>query len=133
MQTEKVQMFLNLTERQKALEEEVEAVKREKGALERELIDEFARDGIQSLNVNGSTVYLYHKTTARAKDNDKERLIKALLQAGLEQYVDSTPRYNTQSVEAYIREHIEGGQELPALLAAAVEVTDLFFIRSRKA
>jgi hypothetical protein len=128
---DKVKQFLALQQRRDELEADLEGIKSNLRKVEQEILAEFERDSITSVNLDGRCVYLYRKLTARAKDGDKTRLIEALKACGLHDYVQLG--FNTQSVEAYVREQENTGQPIPAVLREALETTELFFVRVRKA
>jgi hypothetical protein len=124
--------FLAMTERKKQLEAELEAVKKSTASLERQLVAEFERQGVNSIHMDGHCIYLHRKLVARAKDGNRERVIAALIGAGLSDYVNTAPAFNTASVEAYVREQLDNGEELPADLKEALLVEELWFARVRK-
>lgn len=132
MEMVKVKEFIRLQAEEDCLEKQLKEVKGKLGTVEKELLDEFSREGVQNININGRTVYLSRKVVARPKGGRKE-VIEALIAAGLADFINTDPNYNTQSLDAYIRGQEENGQGIPEPLQSVLEVTELFFVRSRKA
>lgn len=132
MELDKVKQFLDLESQESEIEERLKAVKRLKSALEKEILDEFEKDGVHNIKLNGRLVYLYRKVVARPK-NGKESVIDALRSAGLEDLLNTEPTYNTNTLDAFIRDAQANEQPIPAALQEALEVTELFFVRTRKA
>ncbi len=132
MNIDKVKDFLFLSTKQKELEESLERCKHDKAAVEKELLTEFEHDGVGSVKVNGTTVFLYRKLVARAKDNDRPRLIAALLQCGLRDYVNTEATFNTMKVEAYVRSQLDSEEPLPEPMKQALQIDELYFVRTRK-
>jgi hypothetical protein len=125
--------FLAMTERKKQLEAELEAVKKSTASLERQLVAEFERQGVNSIHMDGHCIYLHRKLVARAADGNRERVIAALLATGLVDYVNTAPTFNTASLEAYVREQLDNGEELAPALKEALSVEEIYFARVRKA
>lgn len=124
-----VKKYLAISRKRKQIEEQLEAVKIEMRQWEQTAIERFCQAGVQSINVNGSTVWLGRKIVVRALDGDRDRLCEALRTAGLIDYIDTAPRFNTLSVEAWVKEQMDAGQEIPAAVAAALKVDEIFFLR----
>jgi len=142
MDTAKLARFVEIEKARRELETRLEELKAERATLEEELLRQFQESGIDSMRVDGMTVYLKREIWAGAKDGDYERACRALREAGLDQYVQE--RFNTQSLSAYVREQARlladdtaGPDEilavLPEPLRDAISVTEKFSLRTRKA
>lgn len=126
-----MQRFLALRRRQGVLEKALARLKEEASQLEKDLVEEFAREGVQNVKLSGETLYLQHKVVARARDGDRTRVAQALITSGLGDYVKLEPSWNTQAVEAWLREALRNGEDIPAAVREALEVTELVFLRVR--
>lgn len=133
MNTENIKNFLALQKEREDLEKRDKELGAQLAYLEKQILTEFEQTGVNSVTIDGKVVFLYRKLVSRAKDGDKGRLIKAMRECGMEDYIKDEPTYNTQSVEAWVRAQLDEGQEIPAALKDALDVTELFFVRTRKA
>lgn len=131
MLSDNLTRFVELTERRKALEESLDAVKKIAAAVEKSLLDDFERAGVSSAKVNGTTVCL-HRTMAVRPKADRLAVCAALRAAGLGDYVSVEATYNTNSLTAYVKEQEKNGEPIPECLRETLELTELFFVRTRK-
>ena len=58
MNMEKLKRFVALEDEKKSLAKKLETIKNDLEKLEFELIPDFVEDGVQSMNVDGRTVYI---------------------------------------------------------------------------
>ena len=133
MNTENLKQFLALQQERAEIEARDKELAAQLACLEKQILTEFERTGINSVSIDGKVLFLYRKLVSRAKDGDKGRLIKAMRECGMAEYVKDDPTYNTQSVEAWVRAQLDEGQPLPEPLKEALEITELFFVRTKKA
>lgn len=152
MNISRLQRFVELELQRRRLEEDLKANREEAGPLERELLQEFAADGVQNLRINGVLVYVQRELWAgivrddperdRATPEELARAVEALKDAGLDDYVKET--FNTQSVSAYVREQVRNAgldtaepaamyAALPSAFAGTISVSEKFSLRTRKA
>lgn len=147
MQMTQLKEFVALHERKRELDAELKKVSKQLDDLEEILVPQFITDGVQSMNVDGRTVYIQKEVYAGPL-NGRDEVIEALKSSDLGQYV--AENYNAQSLKAYVREiakevELVCGREqqlydeqavlaaLPPALAAAVKVSFVHSLRSRKA
>lgn len=121
--------FVRLNNYRRELDEKLTVVKSQIAGLEVVIRDDMETSGIQSFNVDGLTVYLHRQLWASAKD------LEALAQfADTAEFV--RPRVLAQTISAYVRElpvDDEGMPVLPKQIKDAVNVTEKFSVRTRKA
>lgn len=126
----KLKRFSELAARRRELESELNAVRAEMAELEAYLLEAFEKAGISNVSVDGMTCYLHRQLWARAKEGNYERACMALREVGLGRLVEQ--RFNTNSLSAWVREHEAEGKALPSALADAIEVSEVFSVRTRK-
>ena len=99
----------------------------ERQGLEEIVLEQFADTGVQSVTLNGRTVYLYSQEWAKVLDGDQARGVEAAGELGLSEAVT----VSTARLSAMVREN-PSLKDLPGFVAAfASEVK--YSIRSRKA
>ena len=130
MNTDELKRFVALEERRKQLEAEVETIKAESSELETRLLPQFEQSGTERIAIDGRTVYVERKLWAKAKDGDKPSVCKALKRCRLGDYVEET--FNTNSLSAYVRELDREGKQLSPALAAVLEISEIFKLRTRR-
>lgn len=99
--------FIILDDRRRELKEELARVERDRTMLNELLLEDFERDGITSMRVNGKTIYVFNQLWAGALTGDDgtadySRTNAALVEAGLGDFVQ--PRFNVQTLSAWVRE-----------------------------
>lgn len=99
---EQVREFAKLSEQERHLKTELDEVKAQKAKIETTLIDQFTQNGVQNINVDGSTVYLHDTIYGKAKD--KEALAERLKEFGDEWNYLVLESVNSNSLSARIRE-----------------------------
>lgn len=110
MDDTKLARFAELAEIEDDLDDQLKAVRKEKAALEAELIEEFLDTGIQRVNVNGRTIYLRKQIWASVRDGNKRRACDVLRAEGLDELIEES--FNTGTLSAYVREQIERADEI---------------------
>lgn len=123
--------FLDAEFEIKAIEETLSQAKSRKSKLEKEIVDSWMQSGTLNVKTSRGTVYLHSTLGVSAKD-DRESVLDALRAVGLDQYIDTEPRWNTQSVAAYVREQRRNGEPIPKALEDSLKIQDLCFVRVRK-
>jgi hypothetical protein len=129
MNTDELKRFVALEERRRQLEAEIDTIKAEATELEERLLPQFEQSGMERVSIDGRTVYVERKLWAKAKDGDKPAVCKAL-NCRLGDYVEET--FNTNSLSAYVRELDREGRTLPPSLAAVLDVSEVFKLRTRR-
>lgn len=140
MNKDKLARFVELQKEKRELDDALKNVKRQLDELEPLLLEQMTEEGIQSVKVNGLTLYLKRQLWAGAADGNYDAACDALIAEGLAEFVQR--RFNTNTVSAYVRELEKafadnGGSfeefRLPGALDGAISVAEKFTIGSRKA
>jgi|TARA_Y100000310_G_scaffold340907_1_gene438267 hypothetical protein len=98
-----VKRFAILNDEKKSLDKQLADVKAQMKSLEPSVIEYFERQGMQSANVEGSTVYLRRELWAgKADDVTNDQMHTAVI--GTEWEGAVAPRMNTQTMSAFMRE-----------------------------
>ena len=138
-----VNQFIELDDKRKRLEGDVDAIKEELKVLEPQIMDRFENAGMQSMrSKSGVTLYIRREVWAGAAEGAEVLLLETLKSCGLGDMVKE--KVNTQTLSAYVREvekdTFNGAsvtpeklvQALPPALQTAVAVTERFSLRTRK-
>lgn len=113
---------VQLQKRKRELEAELRKVNGQIAQEDEVLIDRMTHDGAQSLNVEGMTLYLRLRRSAKLRDGATIADAKAALEElG---YGDIVKPY-TQSVTALFNEWADAGEEAPKQLSALYEITEI--------
>lgn len=128
--------YVKQTERKRRLEEELKDAKARLEEMEPRIVEQFQADGVQSLNVDGYTVYLNRKLFGGAKDGDKPAMMAALKATGDESWMFLVEdNVNHQRLQARIRECPQDENGMPVLpesLRGAIAIYEEFTIGARK-
>lgn len=132
----KLSVYVELTITKRKLEEQIKDTKARLAELEPAIIEQFQENGVQSMNIDGYTVYLNRKLFAGAKDGDKEAMITALQGCDDETWSFLVgPTVNSQQLAARIRECDMDENSLPILpdsLKSVIAVHEQFRVGARK-
>jgi hypothetical protein len=129
MNTDELKRFVMIESRRRELETEIEALRAEAAQLEQALLPQFEHAGVDRISLDRRTVYVERKLWAKAKDGDKAAVCKALRRARMGDYIEET--FNTNSLSAYVRELDREERPLPPTLAAVLDVSEVFKLRTR--
>jgi hypothetical protein len=123
--------FRDLNNRKRTLDGELEAVKKELGALKTEIMSMFEMDGVNSVRLDdGQTnVYIHRQLWASPVDGDYGRACKMLKENSLGDFVQE--RFNINSFSAFVREMDREGKPLPDAFKGVINVAEQFDIRIR--
>lgn len=124
---DRLHRYLALQARKRALDTESKEVGAEMERLQAEILDRWVDDGVTSVRVNGSTVYVRRQALATIVDGDYDRAARALREAGLEGLL----RANTTSLGAFIRECEANEQPLPPSFEGAIATFERFSLGVR--
>lgn len=130
MDNRTLKRYVRLDTERKELETKIARVKDKQKECEETLKRQFEKAGVQSVKVDGNSVYIMRQLWASAKDGDRQAVCAALKKGGMEDYV--AENFNTQSLSAYVRELDGLGDPLPDGLKECVQVVEKFSIRVRK-
>lgn len=135
MNADLLKEFVRLTAQKRDAEAQLKDLKARLDELEPQVSDGFIDDGVQSVNIDGYTVYLNRKLFAGPKDGDKTAMIEAL--SGLDEdwsfLVQDTVNHN--QLQARVRECELDDQGMPILppeLAETMTVYEQFRVGARK-
>jgi len=123
--------FVALTVEKRQIEARLKEIEAELRSLQEPLLDYMADSGIDRISLDGYTLYPLTQTWASALDGDQPRACAALEVAGLSKMVQ--PRFNAQTLSAWVREQMAAGQELPVSFEGTIKVLTIVEIRARKA
>lgn len=105
MNMEPLREFVSLETRKKELDADLKATKQRLDELEDQIIPMFVEEGVPSMTVEVDgvkrTLSIYPDVYASPL-NDREEVVDALKQSGLDQYV--AENYNTNSLTSFVRE-----------------------------
>lgn len=105
MNMEPLREFVSLETRKKELDADLKATKQRLDELEQQIIPMFVEEGVPSMTVEADgvkrTLSIYPDVYASPL-NDREEVVDALKQSGLDQYV--AENYNTNSLTSFVRE-----------------------------
>lgn len=130
--TNAISRLIEIDTQKRALEDQLKDLNAERSALEAELLDQWAEEGVQHVRQNGMTVYLHRQLWASVKPEERPRAVQAFEAAGLEDMLS----VNTQTLSAWWRERAdveeqeEGG--IPETIKELVNVEERYAIRTRR-
>jgi hypothetical protein len=136
--------FVALEKEKAQLNGRLKVINQRLEVLDGAITEDFVKDGIQSMRVDGRTVYLHRDIYASPKDGERAAVVEALKECDLSQYIKED--YNANSLTAFVREMVREAEEqarlekrvlvdpagaLPAGLAAKLNVSTVFSVSSR--
>ena len=127
----KIKRIIELTDQIRAAKDNIELLEKERGLIEQALLDEWADDGIHSINMAGRNVHV--RTDVYALTPNGMGAVADLL-AGSEQYAHIVkPTVNNNTLSAIVRELTADGGELPDNWKGVIERGQRPAIRVTKA
>jgi len=117
LDTERMQKFVELEQKKKQLEWDLQRIKDEMTAVETDIIDDLIDNDVDKVSVRGRL--LYPKRQVVANVHNKQAAIEAIKKAGLTEYVGES--YNANQISAYLRECDAEGRELPEEFRGIIE------------
>ena len=144
MNTDELKEFVALEKEKATLKARLKVIESRLTVLDESIAAQFVSDGVQSMRIDGRTVYLHRDIYASAKDGARDAVVAALRDCDLGQYVKED--YNANSLTAYVREMVREAEEqartenrviddpaeaLPAGLAASLKISTVFSVSSR--
>ena len=126
--TDAVKEWLRVERIKRDLDTELKKTRTELVSLEAQALEYLGEEGITSLRINGSTVYLSTSTYASLND-DKAAAMNALKAAGVGDLVRES--VNASSLAAWARELRETEEGIPAVLEPHVKVSEVTKLRMR--
>lgn len=109
MNRTKLTEYVALKREKAQVEARLRVINGELSSLEEQLLDQFADDGITKVGTDdGATVFIHSQLWASPKEDEREALVAALRENGLEDYTT----INHQSFSGFVRELVrEAGAE----------------------
>ena len=126
--TDAVKTWLVAERHKRDLDAELKRVKQELVSLEAQALEYLGEEGITSLRINGSTVYLSTSTYASLTE-DKQAAMNFLKRAGVGDLVKES--VNASSLAAWVRELRETEEGIPAALEQHIKVSEVTKLRMR--
>lgn len=142
MNMERLNEWLETGIKIRELDAELKAAKEKLQSLEPDVMADLEEEGIDSVKVNGFTIYAQRNLWAGVADGvDRQVACDALKDAGLNDFV--AENFNAQTLSSYFREleksaKAEGriimdqSQLLPETLKGKIKLTEKFGLRFRK-
>jgi len=131
MKVELIKTYLNFDRQRKKLELQVKDLKEKLAKLMPKVEEELLQAGVDSLKLDGASVWMRSQLWAKPKNGDYERACKALEEAGLSDFVRE--RFNTNTLSAYVRELRDNDQPLPESFDGVIEVSEVTKVITREA
>lgn len=122
--------FVALEKERRDLEDRLKHIKARRDDLEQILLGAFEESQIQSMKIDGLTVYIHRQLWARPKGGDYDLAVRALREVGWDDLVEI--KCNTHRVSSQVREMDREGVELPEPIKEAFDVSEQFSVRTRK-
>jgi seryl-tRNA synthetase len=120
---ETLRALIKLDEEVKSLEEEIKGLRADRERLQKEVLEQFAANGVDNMRVDGRTVYRSLTVRASVPAENREQVCDALKAIGLGQLV--SVGVNAQTLSAQVREWCDesaGGLGVPAEIAGLISV-----------
>ena len=122
--------IIALDEKKKELQAQLKEVNEERREVERAILHHFESTGISRVSMDGVTVHLSRRISAKPKDGDTYRITKIFMDHGMLDML----RVHSNTLSSMAREHMEDaeGGTLPPELWDALEVDEIYQVRTRK-
>ena len=129
MDVKAMQELVQIDEEISDLQGKLSRLKERRGQLEPHIMQDLIDNNIDKITMNGRTIYIH--TRYFAKISSKTNAIKALKEAGFDEYINEG--YNTTSLNALIAEMVRGETPMPPEFGDAIKPDSKLTIRSTKA
>lgn len=117
--------LLSLRQEKETHEDALKGINAEIDTIQTRILDRWSEDGVDSMRVNGKTVYLRRSLYARVLD--RQNIAEAMREAGL----DSMLTPNTNTLSAWLREREDQDLPLPPSLEGIVGTYERFALGVR--
>ena len=129
--------FVEITALKREIEGQLKDAKARLGELEPLIAEHFTEEGMQSVNVDGYTIYLNRRLFAGPMDGDREAMVAALEVCDDESWKFLVKKgVNSQQLSARVREcEVDENSGMPSLpdgLRQTIKVYEEFRIGARK-
>lgn len=126
---EAIKRVIELDDQIKDLGAQVNQLKAERSQLEQRLVEQYALNGLTSMNCDGRTLYRNVEKFANAKPECRAEIVEWARQSGLADMVAVNPA----RFKAWCAERIKEDGDLPAELTDKVTFYERISLRNRKA
>lgn len=130
MENHDIVEFVNLEKHKRELNDELRFVRDKIADLEIRLLDNFSNQGIQSMKVNGMTVYLSRDLKVSVREGQTQRLAEALKDNNLSELVKEA--VNITDLKSHIVELDKDGDAIPEVIKEMLHIFEHFKLRTRK-
>ena len=127
MQVDILKEIIELDAKRKGLDFEVAQIKEKRAKLERQMLEEFMDEGVQSMKVDGRTCYLHRRVVVSAQD--KQAACDFMKGKELEDYVKEG--FDVRSIAAYVKEMEMAEEPLPDGFDDVFKRGEIFTIKTR--
>ena len=124
-----IKEWLDAERKRKAIEKDLDQQKTVVASLEEECLEYMGTEGIQSVKMDGATIYL--RIDRYASLTEGGAALDSLRIAGAGDLIKET--INSQVLSSWAREQLDSFGELPACVEGHVQVTEKHRVRMRKA
>jgi hypothetical protein len=129
--TDTQRKFAALYREKLELQDRLNQVTKELGEMQEPMLDFFGDAGMQSVSVDGITLYIHEQIWANtAEGSTKELACEALVANGFGEFV--SPGFNTSTLSAKAREMERNGESFPEAVLAHIKVAPKVEIRARR-
>lgn len=124
-----IKNFIELDKRYKSLDVEMKAIAKEKTSIEEVILNHMTETGMESVRINGSTVFSHHQVWAKKLTDNQEEINRALSAAGHDDIIETKP--NSNRLSALIREYVDGDRPLPESFENVLGSNTVYSVRVR--
>lgn len=129
MKVESIHRMKQLIERKREIESELKLLNKEISRLEEFAMKEFIDNGVDSIKVDGATMYLHRQLWAGVNEGfTKEQAAQELKEVGLGEYVQES--FNMNSLSAYYREATRESDDIQ--VPRSIKLEERFSLRMRR-
>ena len=128
LNTSLLQKWIRLTNIKDALTAKLKQIGEEMADIENPILENLATEGIDSVKLNGRTVFAH--TTPYASFEDRELATAAIKMAGYDSVVKEN--FNANTLSALVRELIKEGKGLPKEFEGVIKINSRIQLRSNR-
>lgn len=113
---------VELQREKQQIKDREKAINADIASLDEHVIKHLTESGIDSIKIDGTTLYTRNEIRASTINKNYEGACKALREAGMDELIDE--RFNANSLSAAVRTMIDEGQEIPASFEGVIKVSE---------
>jgi len=122
--------FSALIASKRSAEDDLREIKQEIAGLEHLLLQEMKYNQMDRIHIGGNTLYIHRIMVAKPTAGDRDKVIDALKECGLDDLVSEN--YNSLTLNAWIRECLANGEQLPGNLSSVIDTEEIVSVRGRR-